>query len=108
MISVSIVCRVSVRTVEVVDRYAGGFKEGGLEMGDVEEHVCQSCGTPVNPDDYAGGSEKGDYCSFCIVHPEKSDVRAKVAEDIMEETGKQREEAEKAAEEKMSRLKRWQ
>lgn len=76
-------------------------------MADLEEHVCGSCGMPMSPEDYAGGSEKGDYCSFCIVHSDKDQVKAKMAEVIEEQTGKPREEAEKLAEEKMSTLERW-
>jgi hypothetical protein len=81
-------------------------------MGDTEEHVCQSCGMPMGPEDYVEGSEKGDFCHFCMVHEEfvsdKEKVKAKIADAIQEQTGKPREEAERLAEEKMSTLQRWQ
>jgi hypothetical protein len=77
-------------------------------MADMEEHVCQSCGTPVNPEDFAGGSEKGDFCSFCMVHPGRDEVKAKIADRIQEETGKSRAESEQAAGETMKDLPRWQ
>jgi Putative zinc ribbon domain len=79
---------------------------------EMEQHVCQSCGMPMNPEDYAEGSEKGDYCSFCMVHGEftagKEEVKAKVTGKILETSGKTRQEAEAAAEETMKGLKRWQ
>ena len=79
---------------------------------EMEQHVCQSCGMPMNPEDYAEGSEKGDYCSFCMVHGEftadKDEVKSKVADKIQEMSGKPRQEAEESAEETMKGLKRWQ
>ncbi len=78
---------------------------------DLEEHVCQSCGVPIDPEDFAGGSEQGDFCSFCMVHNEfvadRDQVKARMAERIAETTGKSREQAEAAAEEEMKQLKRW-
>ncbi len=80
-------------------------------MVDVEEHVCQSCGVPMNPEDYAEGSEKGDFCSFCMVHSEfvadRDAVKARIAERIQEMTGKSRDEAEAEAEDTMNGLNRW-
>ena len=42
---------------------------------DTEEHVCQSCGDPLDPD-----SEKGEFCSFCITYPNREEVVKKVSE----------------------------
>jgi Putative zinc ribbon domain len=81
--------------------------EGEVTMAQMEEHVCQSCGTPVNPEDFAEGSEKGDFCSFCLVHPTRDDVQARIADRIQQETGKSRKEAEQAADETMKKLPRW-
>lgn len=76
-----------------------------------DEHVCQSCGVPVNPEDFAEGSEKGDFCSFCMVHNEfvadRDQVKARMAARIAETTGKNREQAEAEAERVMKGLKRW-
>jgi hypothetical protein len=76
------------------------------------EHVCQSCGMPMSPEDYPEGSEKGDFCHYCMVHGEftgtKEAVKAKIADTMQEMTGKSREEAENLAVERMSTLKRWQ
>jgi Putative zinc ribbon domain len=81
-------------------------------MGDMEEHVCQSCGMPMGPEDYPEGSEKGDFCQFCMVHEEfvsdREEVKSKMADAIQEQTGKSRAESLNLAEEKMSALKRWQ
>jgi len=78
---------------------------------DMEEHVCQSCGTPVNEDDMVEGSEKGDFCHFCMVHDEfvadREQVQGKIADQIQEMTGKSREDALADAEYQMSTLKRW-
>jgi hypothetical protein len=75
------------------------------------EHVCQSCGMPTSSEDYVEGSEKGDFCHYCMVHGEftnsREEVKAKIADTIQETTGKSREEAENLAEEKMATLKRW-
>lgn len=79
-----------------------------MEITDTEEHVCQSCGQPLTGEDYAGGSEKGDYCSFCIVHSSKEEVVAKLADSIQQETGKSREECLQLAEKQIVDLKRWQ
>lgn len=82
-----------------------------VEM-EMEEHVCQSCGAPMSPDDYAGGSEKGDYCSFCMVHNEfaadRDQVKAKMAQTLAETRGLNKDQAEATAEEMMQNLKRWQ
>ena len=84
----------------------------GMMIVEMEQHVCQSCGMPMNPEDYAEGSEKGDYCSFCIVHGDftagRDEVKAKVADKIQEMSCKSRPESEEAAEETMKGLKRWQ
>ncbi|HEY5530727.1 MAG TPA: zinc ribbon domain-containing protein [Candidatus Anoxymicrobiaceae bacterium] len=78
----------------------------------MEEHVCQSCGAPVKPEDYAEGSEKGDFCSFCMVHNEfaadRDQVKAKIAQTLVETRGLNKEQADAAAEEQMARLGRWQ
>ncbi|MFH1150163.1 MAG: zinc ribbon domain-containing protein [Actinomycetota bacterium] len=83
-----------------------------MRMPDMEGHVCQSCGMPMGPDDYAGGSEQGDYCSYCVVHGEytadRENVKQKIADKIQEMSGKPRSEAESEAEQTMSGLKRWQ
>jgi hypothetical protein len=79
-----------------------------LEM----EHVCQSCGMPVSDADLPDGSEKGEFCGFCMVHDEfvadRDDVKNKIADRIEKDSGKSRDEALKEAEETMSTLKRWQ
>lgn len=81
-------------------------------MDVTEGTVCQSCGLPMREEDMPEGSEKGEFCHFCMVHDEfvtdRTEVRDKLIERIQEDTGKPREEAEKEAEETMSRLKRWQ
>lgn len=78
---------------------------------DLEEHVCQSCGVPVSSDEFAGGSEQGEFCSFCMVHNEfvadRDQVKARVAERIADTTGKNRQQAEAEAEERMKGLRRW-
>jgi Putative zinc ribbon domain len=78
---------------------------------DVEEHVCQSCGVPMKPEDYAGGSEEGDFCSFCMVHNEfaadREAVKTRIADRIQETSGKSRGEAEAEAEDTMKGLDRW-
>lgn len=80
-------------------------------MGDAEAHFCQSCGTPMNPDDYPEGSEHGDFCHYYVVHGEfsldRAQVKAKIADTIEEKTGKPRNEAVSLTEEKISGLKRW-
>jgi CRISPR/Cas system-associated protein Cas10 (large subunit of type III CRISPR-Cas system) len=79
---------------------------GMMEL-DAEEHVCQSCGVPVKPEDFAEGSEKGDFCSFCVVHSDRDAVKAKIADRIQDTAGKSREQAEAEAEDTMRGLNRW-
>lgn len=80
-------------------------------MGDTEEHVCQSCGMPMTDEDWPEGSEKGDFCHYCMVHDEfvtdRDEVKARMTDALHERMGGSREEAEKLAEESMSKLKRW-
>lgn len=82
---------------------------GDIEM---DEHVCQSCGLPVDPEDYVEGSEQGDFCHFCMVHGEfvadRAEVKEKIAERLQESGDITRDEALAQAEETMSSLKRWQ
>jgi transcription initiation factor TFIIIB Brf1 subunit/transcription initiation factor TFIIB len=79
---------------------------------EMEGHVCQSCGVPMSEEDMSDGSERGEFCHFCMVHDEfvsdRDAVKNKIADKIVEETGKSREEALKDAEDTMSKLKRWQ
>lgn len=79
---------------------------------DLEGHVCQSCGMPVSPDEMVEGSEQGDFCHMCMVHDEfvadRAEVKNRIADNIEQETGKPRSEAEIEAEDVMSKLKRWQ
>lgn len=70
---------------------------------DVEQHVCQSCGEPLDP-----GSEQGQFCGFCMVHPDRDDVLKKVAEKIECDTGQSKEECMELAEKQISPLGRWQ
>jgi hypothetical protein len=69
---------------------------------DVEEHVCQSCGEPLDPD-----SEMGEFCTFCTVHPDRGEVLKKVAEKIECDTGKSMDECMELAEKQISPLSRW-
>lgn len=70
---------------------------------DTEEHVCQSCGDPLDPD-----SEKGEFCSFCITYPNREEVVKKVSEKIHCETGRPAEECAEQAEKQIGSLSRWQ
>jgi len=67
---------------------------------------------PVSDADLPDGSEKGEFCGFCMVHDEfvadRDDVKNKIADRIEKDSGKSRDEALKEAEETMSNLKRWQ
>ena len=76
-----------------------------------EGTVCQSCGVPVNEEDWPEGSEHGDFCHFCMVHDEfvadRDDAKKRLADKIQKDSGKSRDEAEKEAESTMSTLERW-
>ena len=77
-----------------------------------EGTVCQSCGLPINAEDWPEGSERGEFCQFCMVHDQfvadRGEVKKRVADMIEKDSGKSREDAEKEAEETLSKLKRWQ
>lgn len=74
------------------------------------EHVCQSCGQPIAEGE--ASEEQSEFCTYCMVQGEfTSDydsVKSSVADRIQEESGMAREEAEKAADERLKGLKRWQ
>jgi hypothetical protein len=76
-----------------------------------EGTICQSCGLPMDSEDWPEESERGDFCHYCMVHDEfvadRADVKHRLTEQIAGDTGKSRQEAEAAAEETMSKLKRW-
>jgi len=87
--------------------------EDDMDLGiNAEEHVCQSCGMPLNDEDLPEGSEQGDFCHYCMSHGEfslsKEEVRKKLAGEIAKSENVSMDQGFDMADERMNVLQRWQ